>query len=130
MKDRFKCAVSRDGFQRWLGMGRAPLTVWQGEKAVTMLTRLEKSLSVDYLYRIAIGQDGGISWNNSLMFCGVYDRQNQALYMTKDVLSSVVKGQSPLAVEAGPSMLEEIIGKVNQRVENTIANDRSNLPVH
>ena len=130
MKDLVQYSVSHDNFQRWLWAGIAPLTIWQGEKAVTMLTKLEKSPTMDYLYRISIGRDGSISWNNSPVFCGVYDKQNQALYFTEDVFNSIVNGQYPLVEEITPSMLKEINGKVNQRVEDTIANDRANLPLH
>ena len=52
MNDLFQSTVGRDEFQRWLGLGTAPFTVWQGEKAVVTLSRLEKNPSVDYLYRI------------------------------------------------------------------------------
>lgn len=129
MKDLAQCTVSHDDFQRWLGLGTAPLTICHGEKAVTTLTRLEKNQSVDYLYRAAVEQSGDISWNNSLMFCGVYDRQNQALYLTQDSLSCFTGGQNPFVAVTVPSMKEEISVKINQRVEGIIANDRSNLPV-
>ena len=38
-------------------------------------------------------------------------------------------GQVPFVVKAIPSVVDEICGKVNQRVEETIANDRNNLSV-
>lgn len=128
MKDLTQCTVSRDDFQRWLDLGHAPLTLYQGEKALTILTRLEKSQSVEYLYQAAIQQDNSISWNNNLTFCGVYDRQNRALYLTKDTLNCVAGGQFPFVSETIPSMAKEICGRVNQRVEETIANDPNNLP--
>ena len=43
MKDLVQCTVSRDDFQRWLDCGNAPLTICTGEKAVTMLLKIEKS---------------------------------------------------------------------------------------
>ena len=129
MKDLTQCTVSRDDFQRWLDLGHAPITLYQGEKALTVLTRLEKSQSVEYLYRAAIQQDSSISWNNNLTFCGVYDRQNRALYLTKDTLNCVSGGQFPFVSETIPSMVEEICGRVNQRVEETIANAPDSLSV-
>ena len=129
MKDLIQCAIAHEDFQWWLAWGKTPLTVSKGEKAVSMLIRLEKNPSVDYLYQTAIKQDTGISWNNNLMFCGVYDLKNMALYLTKDVLSCLADGQAPLVTETGPSMAEEIGGRINRRVEDTIANDRNNLPV-
>lgn len=129
MKDLLQCSIACDDFLRWLESERAPFTVWQGEKAAATLIRLEKKPSVDYLYRIAMGQDGSISWNNGLSFCGVYDMQNRALYLEKNALTFFMEGRSPFIAEAGPSTVEEICGRVNQRVEEIIGNDQSNLPV-
>ncbi len=129
MKDLVQCTISRGDFQRWLSLGTAPLTICQGEKDIATFTRLEKSPSVDYLYRAAIGQDGSISWNSDLMFCGVYDRQNRALYLTEESLQFLTIGQFPYVTLTVPSMAEEISSRVNQRVEDIIANDQNNLPV-
>ena len=71
MKDLVQCTVSRDDFQRWLDWGNAPLTICTGEKAVTMLLKIEKK-PVDYLYQTAVEADGSISWNSGLTFCGVH----------------------------------------------------------
>ena len=129
MKDLCRCAVAREDFQRWLDLGHAPLTFWEGEKVLTTFTRLEKSQSVEYLYRAAAQQDNRISWNNDLTFCGVYDRQNRSLYLTADTLNCIAGGQFPFVSEAVPSMVKEICSRVNQRVEATIADDRNNLPI-
>lgn len=129
MKDLIQCSIARDDFLRWLELGHAPFTVWQGEKAAATLIRLEKKPSVDYLYRSGMGQDGSISWNNGLSFCGVYDMQNRALYLEKDALKCFMEGRYPFIAEAGSSTVEEICGRVNRRVEEIIGNDRSNLPV-
>lgn len=129
MNDLTQCAVIREDFQRWLNLGKAPITLHQGDKAVAVLTRLEKSSSMDYLYSAAVEKDGGISWNNSLKFSGVWDRQHQALYMTEDGLSCVTTGQYPFASAAVPSIKEGISSRINQRVEGIIANDRRNLAV-
>lgn len=129
MKDLFQCAVARDDFQRWLEQGHFPLTIWQDEQAVSTLVRLEKSPSVDYLYRIVMEHDNSISWNNGLMFCGVYDRKNQALYLAKDAVKSFMEGRHPFIAQVGISMVKDICGRINQRVEDIIANDQNNLPV-
>ena len=63
-----------------------------------------------------------------MLFCGVYDMKNRALYLTKDSLRILTEGKFPMVPEAGPSMAGEISGKINQRVESIIANDRDNLP--
>ncbi len=47
MKDLIQCSIARDDFLRWLELGHAPFTVWQGEKAAATLIRLEKKPSVD-----------------------------------------------------------------------------------
>lgn len=129
MKDLIQCPVASDDFQRWLDLGTAPLIVWQGEKAAAVLSRLEKNPSVDYLYRTAVEQDNAISWNNSPTFCGVYDMEHRALYLTVDSLPCFMNGKYPFIAEAGQSMLENISGSIGQRVEDIIANDRNNLPV-
>ena len=129
MKDLIPCKVARDDLQRWLASGNGPLTVSVGEKVGTLLIALEKTSSVDYLYRTSITEDGSISCDNSLLFCGVYDGENQSLYLAKDAQRLFTGGSIPLVTEAGSSVIKDICGKVNQRVENTIANDKSNLPV-
>lgn len=129
MKDLTECKVCRDDFQRWLGLGTAPFTIMKGEKATATLSKLEKSPSVDYLYRIAMERDNSVSWDSSLAFCGVYDRQNRALYLTKDTLRLMTDGSVPFVEEIKPSMAEAIRSGINLRVEETIKNDRNNLPV-
>ena len=128
MRDLLQCTPARNDFRRWLELGHAPLTIWQGEKAVTTLIRLEKKPSLDYLYQAAMGQDNSISWNRGLMFCGVYDIENQALYLTEDSLSYLAADPAPLVINTNASMAEEISEKINQQVEDTIANDPNNLP--
>lgn len=129
MKDLTECVPARKDFQRWLDLGKAPSTICQGEKAVAIVTRLEKNSSIDYLYMAGVTRDGGVSWDNSLQFCGVFDRQRQALYLTKDALSCITAGAAPLASEAEPSIRGKLQSEINQRVEDTIANDRNNLAV-
>ncbi len=129
MNDLFRSTVSRGDFQRWLDMGTTPITVWQGKKADMVFLKLEKSSSVDYLYKTAIEQGGDLSWNNSLTFCGMYDIEHQTLYLTKDSLRPFMSGKPPLIAETGPSMTEEIKSEINRRVEDIIANDRSNLSI-
>ena len=129
MEDLITCKVAREDFQQWLASGNGPVTIHSGEKADVLLTILEKTPSVDYLYRTSIAKDGGISWRNSLLFCGVYDGENHALYLAKDAQAIFTRGPVPLVTEPGGSMMEDICGKVNRRVEDILANDRSNLPV-
>lgn len=129
MKDLYQGVVARDDFQRWLDLGTAPFTVWQGEKPLVTLSRLEKRQGVDYLYRISSAQDTGISWDNNQLFCGVYDMKNRALYLSEDALNIFMDGRFPLIEGAKPSVTREICGRVNQRVERIIDNDRNNLPV-
>lgn len=129
MKDLIPCTAARDDFRQWLVWGHAPMTVYKGEKAVAMMTRLEKSPSVEYLYQTAIERDGSVSWNNGLTFCGVSDLKNNTLYLTKGTLDCLADGQAPLVTETGPSMVERITSRINQQVEDTIANDQGRLPV-
>lgn len=132
MKDLFRSTIGRDEFQQWLETGTAPFTICQGEQgeeAHTMFLRLEKSPSVDYLYRAPMGQDNTISWDGSMTCCGVYNKEHGALYLTKNLCYSLMDGRSPFVTEAEPSMTEEISSRVNERVESMIANDRNNLPI-
>ena len=52
----------------------------------------------------------------------------KTLYLTKGLSTILTDGQAPFAARAIPSMVDEICAKINQRVEEIIANDRSNLP--
>jgi hypothetical protein len=129
MKDLFPGNAVRDEFQRWLDVGHGPFTIFPGGKDMVTFSCLEKMPSVNYLYRISSTQDAGISWESSLLFCGVYDTEHRALYLTKDSLDIFTSGNFPLVSEVGPSMAETISGRIDRRVEDTIANDRNNLPV-
>ena len=129
MKDLVQCTVTCDGFHHWLLCAKTPATVHMEKEPSALLIKLEKSPSVLYLYRTPTVQDRGISWNNSMLFCGVYNKQNQALYLTKDALSIFTDGQIRLVTTVEPSMTDEICSRINQRVEETIANDRNNLSV-
>ena len=124
MEDLIPCKAAQSNFQRWLESGNGPMTVYVGERVDTLLIRLEKALSVDYLYRTSIAKDGGISWNNSLLFCGVYDGENHALYLARNAQTIFTRGPVPLVTEPGDSMLEDICGKINRRVEDILANDK------
>lgn len=129
MKDLFPGNAVRDEFQRWLDVGRGPFTVCPGGKDMVTFSCLEKMPSVNYLYRISSTRDAGISWESSLLFCGVYDTEHRVLYLAKDSLDIFTSGNFPLVSEVGPSMAETISGRIDRRVEDTIANDRNNLPV-
>ena len=129
MKDLFPGTAVRDEFQRWLELGNAPFTIWQGEQTLVTLSRLEKQQGVDYLYRISPTQNNSISWDSSMLFCGVYDMEHRALYLTKDSLGIFTSGRFPFVAEIGPSMTGEISGMINRYVEDAIANDRNHLTV-
>ena len=129
MEDLIQCSTDREDFQRWLDWGNGPMTVYSGEKAVTMLTRLGKNRSADYLYRCSVEKDGSISWDNRLTFCGVHDLSSHTLYLTEDAMIQLTAGQYPMVTRTGSSAVKELRGKINQRVEDIIANDRNNLPV-
>lgn len=66
MEDLITCKVAREDFQQWLASGNGPVTIHSGEKADVLLTILEKTPSVDYLYRTSIAKDGGNSWKMTL----------------------------------------------------------------
>ena len=127
MKYLIQCSITRNDFQRWLDWGNAPLTICTGEKAITMLLKIEKK-PVDYLYQTAVEADGCIYWKNGLTFCGVHDIKNHTLYLTERLTAVLTDCQTPFVARAIPSVVNEICAKINQRVEQIIANDRSNLP--
>ena len=128
MKDLIQCTAARDDFQRWLAWGNAPLTIYKGTEAVTMLLKIEKK-PVDYLYQTAVETNGSISWKNSLAFCGVHDIKNCTLYLTESLTDVLTYGHTPFVARGTPSGVNEICGKINQRVESAIANDRDNLHI-
>lgn len=129
MKDLIQCSVAHDDFQRWLDTKTAPITLCDNNKPDMMLLSLKKNASLNYLYRTAIEWDNAISWDNSLMFCGVYDMERRTLYLAEDSLHTFMHSKLPLIAETGPSILESINSRINQRVEDIIANDRNNLPI-
>lgn len=128
MRDLIQCTAVRDDFRRWLAWGNAPLTIYKGKEAVTMLLKIEKEPG-DYLYQTTVETDGSISWKNSLAFCGVHDIKNCTLYLTESLTDVLTYGQTPFVARGIPSVVNEICDKINQRVESAIANDRDNLHV-
>ena len=129
MKDLVQCAVTFYGLQQWLETGTAPLTIHYDEKDTLMFTRLERGSNVSYLYGVPLDQNSHVSWRDGLAFCGVYDAQHSALYLTRSALHSITKGQTRFVEESTPSMAEEISSRINRRVEDIITNDRNNLTV-
>ena len=93
-----------------------------------MLLKIEKR-PVDYLYQTAVEADGSISWRNGLTFCGVHDIGKKTLYLSESLTTILIDGQAPFASKTIPSVVDEICGRINQCVEETIANDRNNLSV-
>jgi len=75
MKDLIQCEVCGDDLQRWLDSEAAPYEKRGGSDTLTVLLKLEKTKDVDYLYRNIAVWDSGISWDNDLIFCGVYDER-------------------------------------------------------
>ena len=128
MHDLIQCSAAQENFQRWLAWGKGPMEVYKGEKAIATLVSVGKNPNVDYLYQTAMEKDNSISWSNSLSFCGVYNRKNQALYLTESTRRVLMDGRVPLVTESVPSIRRELRDRINQRVEDVIANDRSNLP--
>lgn len=129
MKDFVRCTV-RSGFQQQLDRGTASFKVCAGMRADTLLFKLEKGPSVDYWYRISVGEDNSVSYQSDPQFCGVYDRQGRTLYLTPDALPFFTGGRTQAVTEVGPSMTEEISGRINRWVEECIANDRNNLSAY
>ena len=127
--DLIQCSTDREDFQRWLDLGNGPMTVYNDKEAVTLLTKLEKNPSATYLYRTTVEKDGSISWDNDLTFCGVHDLSNHTLYLTEKALTQLADRQCPLVTRTCPSAVKDICGRINQRVEDIIANDRNNLPL-
>ena len=129
MKELIQCSDIRQDFQRWLGCGVGPLTISQRGKAAVILNSLPKTEEIDYLYSAA-AEDGGVTWNNDLQFFGVYNHRDGSLYMTLDSLRTSAVKDMVAPMEADAMTMDEIINAaVNRRVEETIANDRRNLPV-
>lgn len=129
MKDLIQCAAARDDFLAWLNCGNGALTIYSKENVV-MMFKLEREPDADiqYLYHIAADKDSSISWNRNPVFCGVHDMKSQALYLTEHFAAFLLDGEFPLAAMTCPSMVKEICGSVNQRVEEHIGSDRNRLP--
>jgi len=128
-KDLFLCRDIREDFQRWLGCGVGPLTISQRGTAAVILNSLPKTEEIDYLY-CAAAESGGVTWDNDLSFFGGYDHRNGSLYMTLSALRTSAVKDMVAPMEADALTMDEIINAaVNRRGEETIANDRRNLPV-
>ena len=129
MNDLIRSSVLDGRFQEWLDSGTGSMQTCPDGKPAAEFIQLMKSPSVRYLYRTAIGKDGGISWNEPMAFSGVYDTAGHALYLTRETLNLLASGEFQLADDASGSMRKEMRGAINRRVEDIIADDRNNLPM-
>ena len=120
--------ISREALQRWLNTGSAPLTAEDRSGSLVTVLKLPKTPEIDYLYGTSARWAEGISWGSDLQFCGAYDRRGHALYLADRPLVNIAEGITAAERESD-GLTRQIINRVNQRVEERIANDRRNLSI-
>lgn len=112
-KDSPKGQISREAFQQWLNTGAAPLTVESGSGSLVTVLKLSKTPEIDYLYGTSAKRTEGVSWGNSLQFCGAYDRKSHMLYLPDRPLVNIVEGLTTEEQESG-GLAQEISDRVNR----------------
>lgn len=132
MKELVQCTTFHRNFKRWLGYASHPITFLdRDDNPVCPLIQLEKSKGVSYLYH-AFLRDDSITWDYAPQFIGAYHRMNRSLYLTRDFLCSNECARAELAdskAKYSPTVKDEIITKVSQRVADAIGGSRENLSI-
>ena len=85
--------------------------------------------SCDYLFGCETFYGERISWSDRLEFCGLYDRQHQALHLLDDPLPNFVSGLTEEECQDSTAFGKRIAQEVDRYVEAAISNERSRLSV-
>lgn len=129
MNTPIQAPMPRDEFQLWLEAKRAPLQISRKGGWTTTIITLSKTERVDYLFCADNCQGPSIRMNDTFHFCGLYFRQDKSLHLVSNGLCNIISGLSPEECMDSEGLRKSFRRQVNQRIEETISEDRQNLTV-
>ena len=86
MSQQKQAPLPRQEFQEWLENAAVPVLVLQKGKHLGSVVKVPATPEIDYLFGCETFYGERISWSDRLEFCGLYDRQHQALHLLDDPL--------------------------------------------
>ena len=92
MSQQKQAPLPRQEFQEWLENAAVPVLVLQKGKHLGSVVKVPATPEIDYLFGCETFYGERISWSDRLEFCGLYDRQHQALHLLDDPLPNFVSG--------------------------------------
>lgn len=122
-----KKKVSKPTLMEWLEHGGAPLLVEAGISP-TVLIQLPKSEDFTYIYSQSQRKCGSIYLREPLNYCFLYDRKTHILCGDSYRLTSLCELSKDDFVTEG-TLRDQLQERVRAMVEDTVDNDRGNLPV-
>lgn len=129
MSQQRQAPLPRQEFQEWLENAAAPVLVLQKGKHLGSVVKVPATPEIDYLFGCETFYGERISWSDRLEFCGLYDRQHQALHLLDDPLPDFVSGLTEEECQDSTAFGKRIAQEVDRYVEAAISNDRSRLSV-
>lgn len=81
MSQQKQAPLPRQEFQEWLENAAVPVLVLQKGKHLGSVVKVPATPEIDYLFGCETFYGERISWSDRLEFCGLYDRQHQALHL-------------------------------------------------
>lgn len=101
MSQQKQAPLPRQEFQEWLENAAVPVLVLQKGKHLGSVVKVPATPEIDYLFGCETFYGERISWSDRLEFCGLYDRQHQALHLLDDPLPNFVSGLTEEECVAG-----------------------------
>ena len=129
MSQQKQAPLPRQEFQEWLENAAVPVLVLQKGKHLGSVVKVPATPEIDYLFGCETFYGERISWSDRLEFCGLYDRQHQALHLLDDPLPNFVSGLTEEECQDSTAFGKRIAQEVDRYVEAAISNDRSRLSV-
>lgn len=129
MNEPIRGPIPREGFEKWLADGKAPLQVSIRDRCTTII-QLPKTDQIGYLFSETNYRSSSIHWNDRFSFCGLYLRNDESLHLLDDALCSIVDGLTPEECTGRDGLREKFSELVSRRIEAVIADDPQNLSVH
>jgi len=129
MSQQKQAPLPRQEFQEWLENAAVPVLVLQKGKHLGSVVKVPATPEIDYLFGCETFYGERISWSDRLEFCGLYDRQHQALHLLDDPLPNFVSGLTEEECQDSTAFGKRIAQEVDRYVEAAISNERSRLSV-
>lgn len=129
MSQQKQAPIPRQEFREWLENAAAPVLALRHDKHLGTVVKVPATPEIDYLFGCETFYGEKIGWSDRLTFCGLYDRQHQALCLLAAPLPKYVSGLTEEECQDSKALGKRIAQEIDRYVEAAIANDRSRLSI-